>query len=102
MSPTKRASSVAGLRRGMAAPPAAVEAEAAPAPVPAASQMRPRPEKPVRFTVDLDPGLHLYLREYATSFSTKASVIVRELLAELRDDPELAARVQARIWALHT
>jgi hypothetical protein len=96
MSPTRKASSVAGLRRGVAAPPGA-PAAASSAEVP---QRRPRPARPrpVRFTLDLDPPRHQYLKDYATRIEADAAEVMRALLDELRDDDGLADRVRARIW----
>lgn len=69
--------------------------DASPAP-----QRRPRPEKPVRFTLDLAPTDHKFLKQYALEAEAGSGAeIMRTLLAELRDDPELAARVKARIWS---
>jgi predicted GIY-YIG superfamily endonuclease len=60
----------------------------------------PRPEKPVRITIDLSSEDHLALRKYIASAGVggSAAKVVRALLSELRDDPELASRVRARIW----
>lgn len=110
MSPTKRASAVPGLRSAiMGARP--VPADVEPAPVPAApaaldvepapvpSGPRPRPPKPVRYTLDLAPDDHRFLKRFAVDADVNASVIVRVLLGQLRADPELAARVRSEAWA---
>jgi hypothetical protein len=96
VSPVKRPSSVAGLRRGVASPATAAAVPAAP--VPADPPRRPRPEKPVRFTLDLDPAHHRFLREYADRAEARASEVMRALLDELAVDEDLAARVRDRIW----
>jgi len=94
-----RPSGVAGLKRGMAA---GVPADARVQPateLPADTPRRPRPEKPVRFTLDLDRAHHQFLKEYAVQAEARgAAEVMRALLDELRDDPELAARVRTRIW----
>jgi len=65
-----------------------------------ANDMRPvRPVKPVRVTLDLDPAVHLFLREFATAAGVKASPVLRALLAELRADPKLADRVRGRVYS---
>jgi len=96
MSPVRKPSTV-GLRNAMTAPatPAAEKAADLP-PIP---ERRPRPEKPVRFTLDLDRPHHQFLKEYATRIEASgASAVMRALLDELRDDPQLASRVRDRIW----
>jgi hypothetical protein len=106
MSPMKRASTVDGLKRGMgtAAVPAApapelpTAVEQLPAAVVPPSQ-RPKPPKPVRFTLDLDADRHRFLKGYADEIEAKgASQVMRALLDELQADPELAARVRTRVW----
>jgi len=95
MSPTQRPSTIAGLRRAVNPAPATTEAVPPVTDIP----QRPRPEKPVRFTLDLDRARHKFLKNYATEIEARgASEIVRAMLDELRDDPELAARVRARVW----
>lgn len=60
---------------------------------------RPRPPKPVRFTLDLDQDDHRWLKTYAAQIqATGAAEVVRAVLAEMRDNPHLADRVRARIW----
>ena len=95
MSPTQRPSTIAGLQRTVTPAPATAE------PVPPVTDVprRPRPEKPVRFTLDLYRARHKFLKNYATEIEARgASEIMRAMLDELRDDPELAARVRDRIW----
>jgi hypothetical protein len=105
MSPAQRPSTIAGLRRAVTPAPATTEAVP---PVTGAPQRprprpRPRPEKPVRFTLDLDRNRHKFLKNYATEIEARgASEIMRAMLDELRDDPELAARVRARVWQHET
>jgi hypothetical protein len=98
VSPTKRASGVPGLRSAIEGgrPMAAVQPASVPDAVPHARP--PRPEKPVRFTLDLSRDQHRFLKEFALDTEADASVIMRALLTQLRDDPDLAQRVQAGIW----
>lgn len=105
MSPMSKPSKVDALRRGIgaatapAAPPSQTEPSTAGE---APALRRPRPEKPVRFTLDLDRDHHRFLKTYAAEIEAKgASEVMRALLDELRDDTELAARVRARVWQAH-
>ena len=104
MSPARRGTGIEGLRRGagldarMAEVQASVDEASAQLDEIGAPPARPRPEKPVRFTLDLDRARHQDLKRYALSIETDASRVVRALLDELAGDPGLAARVQARIW----
>jgi hypothetical protein len=97
MSPTRKPSSVAALRRGVGTSTSVVPTSgvdvSSPAPKP------PRPEKPVRFTLDLDRETHTFLKTFALGAEVSASVVLRELLGELDEDAELANRVRFRIWS---
>lgn len=55
-----------------------------------------------RFTLDLEAPHHRFLKGYATEIEASASEVVRALLDELRDDPELAERVKVRVWGSAT
>ena len=116
MSPMKRPSGVPGLRAAIqAAPPAppstpevtapAGQVDATPASAPAREDPprlagpRPRPPKPIRYTLDLAPDDHRFLKRFAMDTEVNASVIVRALLDQLRTDPELAARVRSAAWS---
>jgi len=108
MSERKKPSGIDGIRRGVANPgpvPEPVTGPVYPAelrPVPAAKRVsaRPaRPVKPVRVTLDLDPAVHLFLREFATAAGVKASPVLRALLAELKADKQLAERVRGRVYS---
>lgn len=60
--------------------------------------MRPRPPKPVRFTLDLNREQHHFLKRFALDADTDASAVVRALLTRLQDDSGLARQVQAIVW----
>jgi len=47
----------------------------------------------VRITIDLDPGQHKELKQFAIDNDLRSSQIVRALLDELVSDPELADTV---------
>lgn len=53
--------------------------------------------KPVRISVDLDPKLYRVLKTYSVDAGAKGAAVVRALLEELRDDPELSDRVRDRM-----
>ena len=89
MSPVRRPSSVPNLRSAV---------EGAPQPAQPERESRPRPVKPVRFTLDLNPDLHMVLKRFAVEAEVDAAVVMRAMLVMLRDDPELAAQVRARVW----
>jgi hypothetical protein len=112
VSPTKKPSAVSGLRRGVGATPPAEDptsswrgkrvSEMTDAEVQAmATGQPPRPEKPVRFTLDLDQDRHAFLKAFALECGAGVggAQVLRALLDELREGPNLTARVQARIWA---
>ena len=98
MSPVRPASRADGLRSAVQGSTAA-----APGPPPAAPApgRRPRPPKPatIRYTLDLDPGLHRFMKEYAAGVEADASEVLRSLLGLLRDDAALAGRVRDRLWS---
>jgi len=56
-----------------------------------------RREGTKRITVDLPRDEHKFLRDYAYDNDTDGMRVVRALLAELRDDPELSGRVLDRL-----
>lgn len=59
----------------------------------------PAREKPVRITVDLDAERHRRLKQYALDAGARSAPVIRALLDELDEDPELSARVEARLSA---
>ncbi|MDP8952201.1 MAG: hypothetical protein M3N18_08200 [Actinomycetota bacterium] len=77
-----------------------------------AQTVPPRPAKPARaagsaaggrrggtkrITVDLPRDEHKFLRDFAYDADSDGMRIVRALLMELRDDPELSGRVMDRL-----
>ena len=60
---------------------------------------RPVGGKPVRITVDLDAERHRRLKQYALDAGARSAPVIRALLDELDEDPELSARVKARLSA---
>lgn len=99
MSAMRRASAALGqaVDSGVAAGPNAPVPPSLPAEGKAETG-RPRPSKPVRFTLDLAPDLHRFLKRFATEAEVDAAPVMRVLLALLRDDPELATRVRELAW----
>jgi len=105
MSATKRPGAVDGLRRGVGTVPQVRSDDSigrqedigtlAPAGPP------PRPEKPVRFTLDLDQDRHGFLKAFALECGAGVggAQVMRALLDELREGANLPMRVKARIWA---
>jgi hypothetical protein len=63
-----------------------------PRPAPAGEQ-----GKPTRITVDLAAELYSYLRGYARGRDIAAADVVRELIRQMRNDPDLSARVTAEL-----
>jgi hypothetical protein len=67
------------------------------------SEEDPRPApagergKPTRITVDLATELYSYLRGYARGRDIAAADVVRELIRQMRNDPDLSARVTAEL-----
>ena len=67
------------------------------------SEEDPRPApagergKPTRITVDLAAELYSYLRGYARGRDIAAADVVRELIRQMRNDPDLSARVTAEL-----
>lgn len=98
---TKKPSAVQGLRRGVGAN----QAEPAPQPETAnrahVGDLPPRPEKPVRFTLDLDQERHTFLKAFALECGAGVggAQVMRALLDELREGANLPVQVRARIWA---
>jgi hypothetical protein len=69
-----------------------------PAPeVPPAASRPPAPARRIRYTLDLSPPQHRFLKRFAVDAEVDASAVVRALLAELEHDAQLAARVQAQV-----
>ena len=60
-------------------------------------QARIREGKPTRITVDLVADLHGFLRGYAQARDVAAADVIRELIRQVRADPELSARVTAEL-----
>ena len=52
---------------------------------------------PVRVTVDLVADLHGFLRGYAQARDVAAADVIRELIRQVRADPDLSARVTAEL-----
>jgi hypothetical protein len=56
-----------------------------------------RGARPTRITVDLVADLHGFLRGYAQARDVAAADVVRELIRQVRADPDLSARVTAEL-----
>ena len=61
------------------------------------AQARIRDGKPTRITVDLVADLHGFLRGYAQARDVAAADVIRELIRQVRADPDLSARVTAEL-----
>jgi len=96
VSGVRRASTVAGLRAAAAG--GAPLTRAIEEGNPPSRELPPRPAKPIRFTLDLDRDDHQMLKRFAVSIEADASQVMRALLDQLRDDPDLARRVREAIW----
>ena len=57
----------------------------------------PRAARPTRITVDLAAELHSFLRGYAQARDVAAADVIRELIRQVRADPDLSARVTAEL-----
>ena len=66
-------------------------------PRPEPAQARARAERPIRITVDLVGELHVFLRGYAQAREVAAADVIRELIRQVRADPDLSARVTAEL-----
>ena len=58
---------------------------------------RPASARPTRITVDLVAELHTFLRAYSQARDVAAADVIRELIRQMRADPELSARVTAEL-----
>jgi hypothetical protein len=110
MSPARRPSARDGIRNAAlrAAPtepsavPPVLQPGTGPSAVPQQSpgqpeQARSRGGKPTRITVDLVADLHGFLRGYAQARDVAAADVLRELIRQVRADPDLSARVTAEL-----
>jgi hypothetical protein len=57
----------------------------------------PKPERLVRVSVDLPRSRHKFLRDFAYDAETDGMSVMRALLLEMADDPNLQARVRDRL-----
>jgi hypothetical protein len=110
VSPAKRPSAAgvslrnaAGLRAAPAEQPSVPPVLESPTDAGAVPQIRDEPErparqaKPTRITVDLVAELHSFLRAYAQARDVAAADVIRELIRQVRSDPDLSARVTAEL-----
>ena len=94
----------AALRAAPAEPaavPPVLQPDAEPGSVPQvrdeSAQVIRRAARPTRITVDLVAELHLFLRGYAQARDVAAADVIRELIRQLRADPDLSVRVTAEL-----
>jgi hypothetical protein len=95
----------AALRAASAAPsavPLVLQPGTEPGAVPQQARDTPgqapiRGTKPTRITVDLVAELHGFLRGYAQARDVAAADVIRELIRQVRADPDLSARVTAEL-----
>jgi hypothetical protein len=103
MSPVKRPSAVTGLQKAVAIPRVrSDESIGRPEDIGTlVPKQPPRPEKPVRFTLDLDQEHHRFLKEFAVQCGPGVSgaQVLRTLLDELMEGPPRTDQVATRIWA---
>ena len=94
----------AALRAAPAAPasvPSVLQPDADQGAVPKArdesAQVTRRAPRPTRITVDLAADLYGFLRGYVQARDVAAADVIRELIRQVRADPELSARVTAEL-----
>lgn len=95
----------AALRAAPAAPsavPPVLQPGTEPGAVPQQARDMPaqapiRGGRPTRITVDLVADLHGFLRGYAQARDVAAADVIRELIRQVRGDPDLSARVTAEL-----
>jgi len=97
----QKAATLRAASTEQAAVPAVLQPGTGPAAVPPARE-DPAPAvrssgRPTRITVDLVADLHGYLRGYAQARDVAAADVIRELIRQLRADPDLSARVTAEL-----
>jgi len=110
MSPARRPSDREGIRnaaglRPASAAPAAVppvlqpdpDRDAVPPVRDGSAQVTRRAARPTRITVDLAADLHTFLRGYSQARDVAAADVIRELIRQVRADPELSAKVTAEL-----
>jgi len=54
-------------------------------------------QRPVRYTIDLEPEQHRFLKHFALRADARASAVIRLLLDELRDNPALTDLIANRL-----
>ena len=85
-----------------AAVPPVLQSSTDPAAVPpvrdeSAQVLRQAAARPTRITVDLVAELHSFLRAYAQARDVAAADVIRELIRQVRADPDLSARVTVEL-----
>jgi hypothetical protein len=100
MSPVRRASTVASLRNAVGAVADEMASVGSSTPELAAvpAQLPPRPEKRVRFTLDLERDQHRFLKRFSLDAEADAARVMRALLDQLQQDSELANRIRGVVW----
>jgi hypothetical protein len=89
----------AAIREKAPAPPASEQqpVAAAPAAQPPVQRAAPVRERRIRYTLDLSPTQHRFLKRFAFDAEVDASAVVRALLTELEDDPQLADHIRTAV-----